>query len=96
MSLELHNNNIYTCLLHKVQKLVSQLKQEHSDFKSIVRLVYGSHDVPVASSSVVLSKIEAMFHEKSELVVEIEELQKSVSFHRLISTEYNYHNYDGS
>ena len=71
---------IYTCLSHKVQKLVSQLKQEHSDFKSIVRLVYGSHDVPVASSSVVLTKIEAMFQEKSELVVEIEELQKSVSF----------------
>ena len=68
---------------------MGQLKQEHCDFKAIVRLVYGSDNVPNASSSVVLSKIEAIFLEKSELVVEIEELQKSVRLHKSVHIAYS-------
>lgn len=57
---------------------MTQLHQEHSDYQTIVRLVYGA-DSPSVSTSTLAAKLEALFSEKSEMVVEIEELQRSVS-----------------
>ena len=45
----------------------------------MLKVLYG-RDVNDVTSSAALAKLEALYHEKSSLVVEVEELQRSVSF----------------
>ena len=40
--------------------------------------MYGRDDIDGVSSTEMLTKIKALFHEKSDLVLEIQSLQKSV------------------
>ena len=63
----------------QLERLVERIKQERSDLVAIMKSVYNRECVDGISSSDVVSKIDSVIREKSDLVVEIEDLQRSVS-----------------
>ena len=63
----------------QLERLVERIKQERSDLVAIMKSVYNRECVDGISSSDVVSKIDSVIREKSDLVLEIEDLQRSVS-----------------
>lgn len=66
---------------HSVQakSLLGIMKQQRSDYNAMLRLLYGRELVDDVTSSAALAKLETFFQEKSNLLVEVEDLQRSVS-----------------
>lgn len=63
----------------ELERLVERIKQERSDLVAIMKSVYNRECVDGINSSDVVSKIDSVIREKSDLVLEIEDLQRSAS-----------------
>lgn len=55
------------------------IKQKQTDYTAIIKLLYGRENIDDTVGGAAVSKLETLFREKSSLLVEIEELQRSVS-----------------
>jgi hypothetical protein len=63
----------------EIKRLLSSIKQEHLDYKAMLKCLYGRDSTSDVSSATALRKLEGLFHEKSNLIIEVQELQRSAS-----------------